>query len=268
LPTDRDTAAPALIEARDVSLRLGGQEVLQHVDLSLRRGEILTLIGPNGAGKTSLLRIVLGLLKPTRGRVVRGKGVTFGYVPQRFAIDQTLPLTVRRFLALPTRRSRADVEAALAEVGVAYTLDRELYALSGGEFQRVMLARALLRRPDVLVLDEPLQGVDVSGQVALFDLIGRLRRQHGFAVLMVSHDLHLVMSATDHVLCLNHHVCCHGEPESVSRHPEYLQLFGREAGRALAIYTHAHDHAHDAEGNVVPLDGSGSRQHKSGSGAA
>jgi zinc transport system ATP-binding protein len=249
-----------LIEIHDVSLRLGGTEVLQHVDLTLRRGEVVTLIGPNGAGKTTLLRVALGLTKPTSGTVRRPRGTTFGYVPQRFAVDPTLPLTVGRFLALPRRRSRADVEAALGEVGVPEAIDRELPTLSGGEFQRVMLARALLRRPDVLVLDEPLQGVDVTGQAALFELINRLRQSHGFAVLMVSHDLHLVMRQTDHVLCLNHHVCCRGEPQSVSRHPDYQRLFGTEAARALAVYAHAHDHEHDAHGNVVPLDERGRPQ--------
>ena len=252
-PTTQDAAVP-LIEVRDVSLRLGDTEVLQHVDLTLRAGEVVTLIGPNGAGKTTLLRVALGLIKPTSGTVRRQRGTSFGYVPQRFAVDPTLPLTVGRFLALPRRRPRADVAAALEEVGVVDAIDRELPTLSGGEFQRVMLARALLRRPDVLVLDEPLQGVDVTGQVALFELINRLRQRHGFAVLMVSHDLHLVMRQTDHVLCLNHHVCCRGEPESVSRHPDYQRLFGTEAARALAVYSHAHDHEHDAHGNVVPLD--------------
>ena len=264
MPTDsapynasaRNAAVP-LIDVRDVSLQLGGSDVLQHVDLTLRRGEVVTMIGPNGAGKTSLLRVALGLTKPTSGTVRRRRGTTFGYVPQRFAVDPTLPLTVGRFLALPRRRSRTNVEAALGEVGVPEAIDRELPTLSGGEFQRVMLARALLRRPDVLVLDEPLQGVDVTGQVALFELINRLRQRHGFAVLMVSHDLHLVMRQTDHVLCLNHHVCCRGEPESVSRHPDYQRLFGTEAARALAVYSHAHDHEHDAHGNVVPLDDRG-----------
>jgi zinc transport system ATP-binding protein len=257
-----------LIDVRDVSLKLGGSDILQHVDLSLRPGEIVTLIGPNGAGKTSLLRVALGLTKPTSGTVLRQRGTTFGYVPQRFAVDPTLPLTVGRFLALPRRRSRADVEAALGEVGVPEAIDRELPTLSGGEFQRVMLARALLRRPDVLVLDEPLQGVDVTGQVALFELIAQLRRTHGFAVLMVSHDLHLVMRQTDHVLCLNHHVCCRGEPESVSRHPDYQRLFGTEAARALAVYSHAHDHEHDAHGNVVPLDDRGRPRPSQAAGSA
>jgi zinc transport system ATP-binding protein len=249
----------------DVAAGYGSFQALFGVSLEVQAGEAVAVIGPNGAGKTTLLRVVLGLLKPTRGGVVRQAGVAFGYVPQRFAIDPTLPMTVRRFLSLPRRRSRTDIENALDEVGAGYAIDRELQALSGGEFQRVMLARGLLRRPDILVLDEPLQGVDVGGQIALFDLIGRLRQAHGFAVLMVSHDLHLVMSATDRVICLNHHVCCHGEPEAVSRHPEYRELFGREAGRALAIYHHAHDHAHDAHGNVVPLNQDGTPRRKTGS---
>ncbi|MBK1696588.1 zinc ABC transporter ATP-binding protein [Rhodovibrio salinarum] len=255
-----------MIEVSDVSLQFDGTAVLEHVDLSLHAGEVVTLIGPNGAGKTTLLRIALGLTKPTTGRVWRKPGLAFGYVPQRFAVDPTLPLTVGRFLSLPRRRARREIELALEEVGVPDLLGRELSTLSGGEFQRIMLARALLRRPDVLVLDEPLQGVDVTGQTALFKLINQLRKSHGFAVLMVSHDLHLVMRQTDQVLCLNHHVCCRGEPESVSQHPDYQRLFGHEAARTLAVYAHAHDHAqdhtHDAHGAVVPLDGTDVPAHR------
>jgi zinc transport system ATP-binding protein len=251
LPTD----AASLITLQGVDVALGGERILHGIDLNVDQGEVVTLIGPNGAGKTTLVRAVLGLVTPSAGRLRRRPGTTFGYVPQRFHIDPTLPLTVRRFLALPHRRSRAAIERALAEVDAGYTIDRAVQALSGGEFQKVMLARALMRRPDVLVLDEPLQGVDVGGQIALSKLIGELRRAHGFAVLMVSHDLHLVMQATDRVVCLNRHVCCHGQPEAVSRHPEYQALFGPQAGEALAIYRHGSDTPHAAEtgDNVVPL---------------
>jgi len=250
----RDSGRAALVTATDVSVAFDGQPALQRVGLSVHAGEIVTLIGPNGAGKTTLVRIVLGLQRPDTGRVRRRPGLTFGYVPQRFHVDPTLPMTVARFLALPTRRARPDIERALADVGAGHTVDKPLQGLSGGEFQRVMLARALLRAPELLVLDEPLQGVDFSGQIALFDLIGGLRARHGFGVLMVSHDLHIVMRDTDHVVCLNHHVCCHGTPEAVTRHPDYLALFGREAARAVAVYPHQHDHAHDLSGEVVSLE--------------
>jgi zinc transport system ATP-binding protein len=249
---DRPTAG-ALVEARDLQVNYDGVRALDSVDLRLDPGEIVTIIGPNGAGKTTLVRVVLGLTRPDNGRVARRKGLRFGYVPQRFHVDPTLPMTVARFLALPARHPRPELAKALADVGVPHVIDKPLQTLSGGEFQRVMLARTLLRRPDLLVLDEPLQGVDLSGQIALFDLIGKLRDKHGFGVLMVSHDLHVVMRATDRVLCLNHHVCCSGEPEAVSQHPEYLDLFGPEAARALAVYAHHHDHAHSVAGDVVSL---------------
>jgi zinc transport system ATP-binding protein len=201
------------------------------------------VIGPNGAGKTTLLRVALGLQRPDAGHLHRRAGLRFGYVPQRLAIDETLPLTVRRFLALSPRVPR-DLAAALAEVGAAYTLDLPVQTLSGGELQRVLLARALLREPDLLVLDEPVQGVDIKGQAELFALIRRVRDKRGCAVLLVSHDLHLVMAATDRVVCLNHHVCCSGHPEAVSRDPAYRALFGA-AIDGFALYAHRHDHSHD-----------------------
>ncbi len=249
----------ALVAVRDLRVRFGETLALDGVNVAIHPGEILTVIGPNGAGKTTLARIILGLTRPESGSVQRRRGVTFGYVPQRFHVDPTLPITVGRFLALPANPGRTAVARALTDVGVPNLLDRALQHLSGGEFQRVMLARALLRRPDMLVLDEPLQGVDFGGQIALFDLIGELRDRHGFGVLMVSHDLHIVMRATDRVLCINRHVCCTGAPETVSRHPEYLQLFGPDAARALAVYPHQHDHAHDVSGNVLAPDADGVR---------
>lgn len=245
----------ALVEAQELQVRFGHTLALDRVNLTLSAGEIVTVIGPNGAGKTTLARVILGLTRPASGQVKWRKGLRFGYVPQRFHIDRTLPITVSRFLALPGRPSRARIAKVLADVGVDSAIDKPLQALSGGEFQRVMLARALLREPDLLVLDEPLQGVDFSGQIALFELIETLRDRHEFGVLMVSHDLHIVMRSTNHVLCLNHHVCCSGQPETVSQHPEYLDLFGPEAAQALAVYPHHHDHAHDPSGQVVALDG-------------
>jgi zinc transport system ATP-binding protein len=248
------TVAP-LIEAIGVTVRIGRHELLSGVDVEVFPGEILSLVGPNGAGKTTLVRVLLGVLQPSRGGIRRHPGLAVGYVPQRLHVDPTLPLSVGRFLSIGRRRRDGARPAdALAEVGAAH-LERALVAeLSGGEFQRVTLARALLRDPDLLILDEPAQGVDFNGQLELYTLIERLRDERGCGVLLVSHDLHVVMAATDRVICLNRHVCCAGRPEAVSRHPEYLNLFGHRAAAGLAIYTHEHDHAHDLTGAVVEAE--------------
>jgi len=219
---------PPLVQLEDVALRYGDEPALEDVTLALSAGNITTLIGPNGAGKTSLLRLILGLEAPHSGRIERLPGLTFGYVPQRFTIDPTLPLTVDRFLALPRLASRKARAAALADVAADGLSGRALHSLSGGELQRVVLARALLRRPQLLVLDEPLQGVDLQGQRLLFQLIENLRQQHGFGVLMVSHDLQLVLRATDYVVCLDRRIHCHGRPDSIREQPAYRALFGLE----------------------------------------
>ncbi len=250
MATDPDTPEP-LVRADGVDLRIGRTQILSHVDMTVGRGEIVTLVGPNGAGKSSLVRVILGLLKPSGGEVWRQPGLRVGYLPQTLSIDPVLPITVRRLLALAGPGAADKTQAVLAEVGAEELADRPLQELSGGEFQRVMLGRALLRNPDLLVLDEPLRGIDLGGQLALYDLIGRLRRSRGIGVLMVSHDLHIVMAATDRVICLNQHVCCSGAPEAVSRSPEYAALFGPAAARRLAVYAHQHDHAHDLHGHVV-----------------
>lgn len=250
-------ASEAILEARDISLALRGNQILSHVTVSLDAGQILTLIGPNGAGKTSLVKIVLGLLNPDSGTVRLESGIRLGYVPQRLTIDETLPLTVQRFVTLGTAANRAAVMEALIETGAGHTIDHAIQSISGGEFQRVLLTRALLRRPKLLVLDEPAQAVDVSGQIELYQLIQDIRDRYGCAVLMVSHDLHLVMASADQVICLNQHVCCMGHPESVSQDPAYLELFGRGATSQLALYRHHHNHQHDLHGGVIKTaDGS------------
>jgi zinc transport system ATP-binding protein len=251
---------PALIEAVGLTLRHGAHAIVDHVDLVLRPGEITTVIGPNGAGKTTLLKLLLGLLAPTSGAVRRRPHLRVGYLPQRLRLDPVLPITVARLMTLTVRRDRPAVGAALAETGVAHLLAASVHSLSGGELQRVLLARALLIDPDLLVLDEPVQGVDYAGEAALYELIGELRRRRGCGIVMVSHDLHLVMAATDHVLCLNRHVCCAGTPEAVGQHPEYGRLFGPRGASALAVYTHHHDHAHAHSGEVVPLPANAPRQ--------
>jgi zinc transport system ATP-binding protein len=241
-----------LIEARAITVRIGRGELLSAVDLEVRAGEVVSLIGPNGAGKTTLIRVLLGLLRPSAGVVWRQPGLVVGYVPQRIRIDPILPLTVRRFLTIGAGRGRA-IAPVLAAVGARHLAQASMHELSGGELQRVVLARALVREPGLLILDEPVQGVDFSGQLELYELIERIRRERGCGVLLVSHDLHVVMGATDRVICLNRHVCCSGEPETVSRHPEYVNLFGPRASAGLAIYTHDHDHRHGLAGEVVAL---------------
>jgi len=252
-PQPDGTSTEALIVGRELTLEAQGQPVLDRVGIEVRRGEIVTLIGPNGAGKTTLVRVLLGLQRPDSGMVNKGPGVRVGYVPQRFALDPVLPLTVDRFLGLARRSPPAEKEAVLEEVGAPGLLGRSMHALSGGEMQRVLLSSALLRDPSLLVLDEPVQGVDYSGQAELYGLIARIRDRRGCGILLISHDLHLVMAATDQVVCLNRHVCCSGLPEAVSRHPEYVALFGRSTASELAIYSHRHDHRHGPDGEVIPL---------------
>jgi len=240
-----NVSPPPLIRVDEVSLRLADRDILHGVSLGVGRGEIVTIIGPNGGGKTTLLRIMLGLLNPDQGTVTRTPGLRIGYMPQRITFDPVLPLTVRRFMTLATPQSENRLRQALEEVGVAALLNAPAHNLSGGELQRVLMARALLREPDLLVLDEPAQGVDVQGQVELFGLISQISHQRGCAVVMVSHDLHLVMAATDRVLCLNHHICCTGNPSAVQANPAFIELFSPRALGNLAIYSHHHDHQHD-----------------------
>lgn len=234
----------SLIRAEGICLRYGGQDVLQDVDLALDPGEIVTIVGPNGSGKSTLLRLLIGALKPTKGKVVRQDGLAIGYVPQKLHIDPTLPMTVRRFLDLPRKTQAADAQAALESAGVPGIGAQQMSQLSGGQHQRVLLARAILGRPDVLMLDEATQGLDQPGSAAFYQQIDDLRRTLGCAVLMVSHELHVVMSASDRVICLNGHICCEGTPETVSAAPAYRELFGSGTGGALALYRHEHDHHH------------------------
>ena len=235
----------SLIATHGLTLGYGPTKVLSDVTFAIDRGEIVTVVGPNGSGKSSLLRALIGALKPVAGTVTRAKGLRIGYVPQKLQIDATLPLTVRRFLNLPKRQSNADVGAALVRADVPELIDAQMASLSGGQFQRVLLARALLGSPDILILDEATQGLDQPGSAAFYRQIEDVRREMNLAVLMVSHDLHVVMAASDRVLCLNGHVCCEGAPETVADAPEYRALFGTGTQGTLALYRHDHDHAHD-----------------------
>lgn len=233
--------AATLLEATDISLTLGRSQLLDNVSFSIESGEIVTLIGPNGAGKTTLIRVILGLLRATTGKIYQRPGISIAYMPQRLQLDATFPLSVKRFLSFAGKKiSTGDIRKVLEQTGAAQVMNSAMQQLSGGEFQRVLLARALLRQPHLLVLDEPVQGVDVHGQVELYELIGRIRSEQGCGVFMVSHDLHLVMAATDRVLCLNRHICCSGTPAMVTSDPEYLRMYGH-----LALYQHDRGHHHE-----------------------
>ncbi len=244
----------SLVMGAGMGVRRAGRWLIRDVDLAVRPGEIVTLIGPNGGGKTTTAKAALGLVALDKGRLERAAGLRVGYVPQKLSLDPALPLTARRLMTLTGTYSKAEIDRALDEVGLAHMADAPVRNLSGGEFQRALLARALIRGPDLLVLDEPAQGVDISGEAALYDLIGRSRDRLGCGVLLVSHDLHIVMAATDTVICLNGHVCCHGAPETVSADAAYLGLFGDRTTPALAVYRHNHDHAHEPDGTIAPLD--------------
>lgn len=234
-----------LIEAQNLTVRHAGHDALTHVDFAIDAGEIVTLIGPNGSGKTSLIRALMGATRPHIGKVIRKPGLRIGYVPQKLALDATLPMTVRRFLDLPTRADPRIVERAIERTGIATILQKQLPTLSGGQFQRVLLARAILSRPEVLILDEPTQGLDQPATAAFYKLLEELRQDLGCAILLVSHDLHVVMSASDRVICINGHICCEGTPQVVLNAPEYRALFGGGTGGTMALYRHDHDHGHD-----------------------
>lgn len=239
----------ALIEARNLTIhRTGSTEpVLRDVDFRILSGEIVTVLGPNGSGKSSLVRALLGHLPLAAGRITRRPGLRVGYVPQRMQLDTAIPMTVRRFLSLPCRIGDDAAALVLARTGADGMQSRQMTQLSGGQFQRVLLARALLHDPHLLVLDEPTQGLDQPGIVAFYRLIEEVRRQTGAAVLMVSHDLLVVMRASDRVVCLNGHICCEGSPDHVSGAPEYRALFGTGSEGTLALYRHHHDHDHDGD---------------------
>lgn len=238
-----------LITAENVRVRHGGAPVLDGVSVTVDPGEIVTLVGPNGSGKSTLVKVLLGALKPEAGQVVWAPGLRLGYVPQKLHIDASLPLTVARFLALPLKPTAARLQEVIARTGIEGLENRQMTALSGGQFQRMLLARALLADPQLLVLDEPTQGLDQPGEAAFYALLEEVRRELGLGVFMVSHDLHVVMSTSDRVICLNHHVCCEGTPNVVSAAPEYRALFGHGTQGALALYQHEHNHSHDHEGH-------------------
>lgn len=249
--TSLESSANApLIQLESVGLVLNEKSILTDIALKVERNQIITLIGPNGAGKTSLVRLILGLIEPTAGQIKRQPKVKLGYMPQKLQIDPFLPLTVKRFLN-PGKQKNKNQKRWIGKLAIEPMMETPIQKVSGGEFQRILLARALLNEPDVLVLDEPVQGVDMSGQAELYALIRLIRDTTHCAVVLVSHDLHLVMAETDQVFCLNKHICCSGTPEQVTQHPAFIHLFGEKVAAGLAVYTHQHNHRHTLDGEIT-----------------
>ena len=250
----------ALLVAENISFVVRGKSILTEVSLQVRNKQIITLIGPNGAGKTSLIRILLGLSDASSGKVKTKQNLRIGYVPQSIHVPEVMPLRVVDLLNVSSLYTRDQCQQKLDEVNCGYLLQSPMQNISGGEMQRVLLARALLKSPQLLVLDEPASGMDIIGQQALYETIRDIRDKHDCGILMVSHDLHLVMAQTDRVICLNTHICCTGHPDDVSEHPEYLKLFG-DAIDGLALYSHHHDHEHDIHGNIIDAEHCQSCEH-------
>lgn len=237
----------ALIKADLICVIREGNHILDRVSLSIEPQDFITIVGPNGAGKSMLLKCLMGFYIPNSGKISRRAGLKIGYVPQRIHTEQILPIRVRDFLALRRRDYQHSIAHIAAETKAEHLLNKPLHALSGGELQRVLLARALLSQPALLILDEPAQNLDISGQLAFYTLLKRIVAQRKLSLLMVSHDLHLVMASTSKVICLYHHICCSGTPQLVTKDPEFVSLFGKDMSTMMAMYQHSHDHTHDTE---------------------
>ena len=238
-----------LVKLKQASFAINNKWLVKDVSLQIEKGRIVTLIGPNGSGKSTTAKIALGIYKKIDGKVEKYTNKV-GYVPQKISIDWTLPLRVRDFIVLTENLKEEAINDALSLTGVIHLKDKNLGDLSGGEFQRVLIARAISKKPELLVLDEPVQGVDFTGEIALYKLIKKISDKLNCGILLISHDLHTVMSATDHVVCLNGHVCCSGSPIEVAKNNEYKALFGEQASQILSIYEHRHDHIHTNEGKI------------------
>jgi zinc transport system ATP-binding protein len=245
-----------LVSIENAGVYRNGKWLVRGVGFSIAPAEIVTLIGPNGSGKSTTAKAILGICDLDEGKRTQNNDLRIGYVPQKIEIDWTLPLTVERFMSITARLSRSEIDENLKRTSVDHLKKSQLRNLSGGELQRVLLARAIARKPELPVLDEPVQGVDFAGEISLYDLISEIRDELQCGILMISHDLHVVMAATDRVICLNGHVCCQGTPDAVAESLEYKHLFGERAVGSLAVYQHQHDHQHLADGTVLHADGS------------
>ena len=238
-----------LVQLNNAGFRQNGKWLVEGVSLKVEKGKIVTLIGPNGSGKSTTAKIALGIYKNIEGNVEKYTN-KIGYVPQKISIDWTLPLRVYDFMLLTENIDEEVIDEALNLTGVIHLKNKNLGNLSGGEFQRVLIARAISKKPELLVLDEPVQGVDYTGEIALYELIKKISDTLNCGILLISHDLHTVMTATDHVVCLNGHVCCSGTPMDVAKNNEYKTLFGEKASQILSVYEHKHDHVHSDKGEI------------------
>ena len=235
----------ALISAKNVSVLKHQKSILDNIDIQINKNDFITIIGPNGAGKTMLLKCLMGFYKPTSGRIERKEKLKIGYMPQSISIINTMPITVKDFITVRKEYDDISLNKVITEVNIGEIVYKQLSVLSGGEMQRVLLARSLLNNPDLLILDEPAQNLDISGQLNFYKLIQEIYSKRDISILMVSHDLHLVMVSTKKVLCLYKHICCSGEPQQIAKDPEFLSMFGKDMANMMSIYQHSHDHNHD-----------------------
>ena len=248
----KDNTTQAVVKLNDVNLCLNNKNILEHISFDIPAKQITTLIGPNGAGKTTLLKIILGIVAPSSGTVWKKEGIKIGYVPQKLYLSKNIPLTVERFLCLNEHYNRKELMDILEETRIPDLLSSSIHLLSGGEMQRVMFARSLLKHPDLLVLDEPAQGLDPVAEEQFYALLNRFNQEKKCAVIMVSHDLHIVLSSSHQVLCINRHICCRGSAKEIISHPDCQQLFGEES--LLSLYRHRHDHRHLPNGDIKYVD--------------
>ena len=238
-----------LLKVEKVGVSINDKSLVKGVSFEVKQNEIVTLIGPNGSGKSTTAKIALGIYKKIDGQVKKYTD-KIGYVPQKISIDWTLPIRVLDFMSLTENLTQDQINTALNLTGVEHLKDKSLSNWSGGEFQRVLIARAISKQPELLVLDEPVQGVDFKGEIALYELIKKISEKMKCGILLISHDLHVVMSATDFVICLNGHVCCSGTPQKVIKDNKYMELFGDRASNILSLYEHKHDHTHSQDGTI------------------
>lgn len=239
-----------LVTLENINVIFNEQPALQNINVSLLPNTITTIVGPNGGGKSTLLKVLLKLIQPTTGKVHHQQGLKIGYVPQRLHLDHSMPITVTRFLSLKPKTTKKAIQEVLTTFSIEHLANNNMQKLSGGETQRVLLARAMLNEPQLLVLDEPMQGVDITGQTELYKLLGKMKEMLNCAILMVSHDLNIVMANTDEVLCVNRHLCCEGTPENIANEPQFIHLFGNQFAENVAVYHHHHNHHHNLHGDV------------------